>query len=146
MINEKVSVTGELHIILRDLNGNLITDVTVPNLVVGGGKNIIASRLGNGTLTAVYKMSVGTSATTVTTGDIALAAWLADSTLTSTSVSTNTVTYTATFGAGVSGTIQEAGLFNSDSPTAVMLARTTFAVISKSSSDTLTINWAITIN
>jgi len=149
MINDTVKATGQLEIILRDANGNVKLQNTVPNLVVTVGKNVIASRLA-GTATAVMShMSVGTSSTAPAANNTILGAEIAASRVALTvpggTPVTNVVTYSALFSAGVgTGAIVEAGIFN-DGTVGSMLCRTTFAVVNKDIGDTLTINWAVTI-
>jgi len=150
MINSKVNATGELQIILRDSNGNIKLEKTVPNLVVAIGKNVIASRLTGNITPVMSHMSVGILATTPNTSDTTLASEVAASRSTLTvsggTSSANVVTFSATFAAGVgTGAIVEAGIFNASSAGS-MLCRTTFSVVSKDASDSLTINWAVTVN
>jgi len=145
MINEQIKVTGNLEVVLRDASGNIKDTRSFPNLVVTAGKNFIASRMKDTTATAMSNMAVGTSSTSPAAGDTTLGTELARVTLTSTTVSTNTVAYVATFPAGTgTGALVEAGLFNASSA-GTMLARTTYAVINKGSSDSLAITWTITV-
>lgn len=148
MINDKIKTLGELEIILRDKDGNIKVQKTVPNLVVTEGKRVIASRL-VGTASAIMShMAVGTSSTGQVAADTTLGAEIALSrtALTSGTSSNNEVTYIATFPAGTgTGAITEAGIFNA-STAGSMICRTTFAVVNKDIGDALTINWKITIS
>lgn len=145
-----VKMTGELELVLRDADGAIKDRVHVPNLVVTTGKNIIADRMkGTPALGAMSHMGVGTGSTAPAVGDTALGAQVGSRVaLTSTNVSGAVITYVATFGAGVgTGALQEAGLFNSATTTGTdMLCRTTYSVINKGASDSLTITWTVTIN
>lgn len=150
MIQETVKATGELQIILRDAEGNIKLEKTVPNLVVTVGKGVIASRL-TGVSTAVMShMAVGTNTTAAVAANATLGVEIAASRValaTAGGVATaNQVAYSATFAAGVgTGAITEAGIFNAAS-VGSMLCRTTFAVVNKDVGDSLTINWNVTIN
>lgn len=148
MINDTVKAVGELHIVLRDANGNIKKDVTVPNLVVTTGKNLIASRL-VGTASAIMShMAVGTGAVAPVAGNTTLGAEIASSrvALTSGTATNSDVTYVATFGPTVgTGAITEAGIFNAASA-GTMLCRTTFSVVNKAAEDSLTISWKVTIS
>lgn len=147
MIQDTVKAVGELHIVLRDANGNIKEDRTVPNMVVTVGKNLIASRLVGTSSSVMSHMEVGTSATAPVAGNTTLGAAIAGSRVGLTS-STNVnadVTYVATFGPTIgTGAITEAGIFNA--PTAgTMLCRTTFLVVNKAAEDSLTISWKVSI-
>ena len=146
MINEQIKASGELQITLRGPDGQVKSQVTVPNLVVTTGKNFIASRMVGTTSAIMSHMAVGTNSTAPVAGNTTLLAEIARVALTSGTSSTNVVTYSATFPAGTgTGALTEAGVFN-DPAAGVMACRTTFSVVNKDVGDSLTINWAITIN
>lgn len=147
-IQDTIKMTGRLNIVLTDADGNVKDQREVDNLVVTVGKSYVASRMKDATATAMSHMSVGTTSTAPAVGDTALGAEIASSrtALTSTTVTTNSVAYVCTFGTGVgTGAIVEAGIFNAASA-GTMLCRTTFSVINKGASDTLTITWTVTVN
>ena len=147
MLNDQVKVSGELRIVLRDANGNIKTEVKVPNLVVNVGKNAITSRLAGNAVAVMSHMAVGTAGAAPTSVNTALGAEIASGrvALTSTVLANNVITYAATFPGGVgSGPIVEAGVFN-NSIGGVMLCRTSFSVVNKDIVDSLTISWAIMI-
>ena len=147
-IQDEVKLTGRLNIVLTDENGNVKEEVNVDNLVVTGGKGFIASRMKDATAAVMSHMAVGTGAVAPAVGDTTLGAEIASSrtALTSTTVTTNSVAYVCTFGTGVgTGAVTEAGIFNAAS-VGTMLCRTTFSVINKGASDTLTITWTVTVN
>ncbi len=156
MISDTIKTTGQLRMVLRDGNGNIKEDRTVPNLIVTMGKNLIASRLTGVAAAVMSHMAVGTSATTPAAADTSLGAEIAGSRV-ALSVPGGVavladVTFAATFGAGVgTGAIAEAGIFNAASGTPsgfinAMLCHTTFGVINKGDEDTLTITWKVTVN
>lgn len=146
MINEFLKATGKLTLTLKDSNNNVKQELNVPNLVVTVGKNLIADRL-IGTSSAVMShMAVGTSNTNLAAANTDLASQLGNRVSLTASRTNNVITYSCTFGEGVStGALVEAGIFNA-STAGTLLCRTTFPVINKEATDTLTINWNVTIN
>lgn len=149
-IKEEITgATGELQILVKDADGNVKTEMTVPNLVVNTGLNFISARMKEtGRPNEMSHMEVGTSTTAAAAGDTTLGAAVSGSrvTLDSTTVSTNTVQYVASFPAGTgTGALTEAGIFNASS-SGTMLCRTVFSVINKAADDSMTITWTITIS
>jgi hypothetical protein len=141
MFSENLVMTGRLAIAI---NGEVVKEV--PNLVVTAGKEYVASRMKDTTKNAMSHMAVGSGSTSAAAGDTALGSELDRQALTSTTVSSNEITYVATFGAGDgTGAIAEAGLFNAASA-GDMLCRTTFGVINKAASDSMTITWVVTVS
>lgn len=149
MIQENLKATGELHIVLRDANGNIKEEKTVPNLVVTTGKNFIAASMIKTTTNspvAMTHMGLGTGTTAANAADSALQTAIGTRSTVTPSVNSNVVTYSSTFAAGnATGAITEAGVFNSSSA-GTMLCRTVFSVVNKDAGDSLTINWNITIS
>lgn len=141
MLQDTLKMKGHLAIAV---NGEVVHEV--PNLVVTTGKNFVASRIKDATTTAMTHMAIGTGSVAAAAGDTALGSEAARNTLTSTTVTNNVVTYVATFGAGSgTGAITEAGLFNAASA-GTMFCRTTFAVVNKGASDSMTITWSVTVS
>lgn len=160
MINDKVlvsdsGITGELTITLTSEDGTIKDNRQVKNLVVGSGKDYIARLMRQAVTGVVYvspmsHMAVGTTQTVAVAGDVGLGAELGRVALTLNSGAHTgtgpTVTYSATFGPGVgTGALKEAGILNA-AQGGNMLARTTFNVVNKEASDSLTITWSITVN
>lgn len=146
MIKDFLKIVGEPTFTLYDNKGNIKQQFTKPNLVVATGKNLIADRL-IGTSSAVMShMAVGTSNTSLDTSNTQLASQLGARVSLTASRTDNVITYTCTFGEGVAtGALVEAGVFNA-STSGTMLCRTTFPVLNKEATDTLTINWNVTIS
>lgn len=143
---ETLQMIGRLKIEVFGEDGNLKQVADVPNLVVTAGKNFIASRMTAATAGVMSHMAVGTSGTTPAAGDTALGAQVARVALTSGTTSGAIATYVASFPAGTgTGALQEAGIFN-DPTTGTMLCRTTFSVINKGASDSMTITWTVTVS
>lgn len=147
MVNDIIKATGKLEILLLDSNKQVKQNFSVPNLVVTVGKNLIADRLIGTSSEVMTHMAVGTSNASLDAANTALASQLSSRVvLTSSTRSNNVITYVCTFGENVStGAIVEAGIFNA-STAGTMLCRTTFPVINKEATDTLTINWTVTIS
>lgn len=146
MVNDSLKATGHLDITLYDANRNVKQKISIPNLVVTVGKNLIANRLISNTDPVMSHMAVGTSNANLVSANTALALELTRVALTSATRSGNVVTYVADYAAGVgTGALVEAGILNASS-NGTMLCRTTFPVINKEESDSLTINWNVTIN
>lgn len=142
-----IGIKGKLTITLYDEQGVIKEQFTVPNLIVDVGKNFIASRMLGTSAAVMSHMAVGTSNTGSTDGTkTALVTEVGRVALTSSTNTDNENEYIATFSAGTgTGTLVEAGIFNAGS-SGTMLCRTTFPAITKGASDTLTINWIITVS
>ena len=146
--SEDLDITGKL--VIRK-NGEVVQEV--PNVVVNAGKGYVADRMKNNS-TVMSAMAVGTSnasstdATKTALVGTELGRVSSGNFTTAVDTSARTVTYQGTFGTGTgTGSIQEAGIFNSTSAgSGTMLCRTTFPVVTKGASDTLTIDWVITIS
>jgi hypothetical protein len=141
MLSDDLQMKGHLTIAL---NGETVFDV--PNLVVTTGKNFVASRIKDATTAAMSHMAIGTVSTAAAATDSALGGESARVALASTTVTGNVVNYIASFPAGTgTGAITEAGLFNANT-VGTMFCRTTFAVVNKGASDSMTITWSVTVS
>lgn len=146
MIKDYIKVVGEPTFTLYDNKGNIKQQFTKPNLVVTVGKNLIADRLIGTSSDIMSHMAVGTSNTSLDAANTSLASQLGSRVSLTASRTDNVITYTCTFGEGVAtGALVEAGIFNA-STSGTMLCRTTYPVINKEATDTLTINWNVTIS
>lgn len=147
MIENKLSVTGRLSVVLRDAAGKVKQSQDIPNLVVNTGLAFIAGRMKDTTDAAMSHMAVGSGTTAAAAGNTALETQIGSRvSLTSTTVTANATAYVATFAAGTgTGAITEAGIFNA-STAGTMLCRTVFSVVNKGVDDTLQITWTITLN
>lgn len=143
---DDIKATGEVEFILVDSEGN-VKEKFSKNLVVTVGKNFIASRMIGTASTVMSHMAVGTSNTAPAAGNTTLGTEVGRAAFSvGASATNNVVSYTAIFGPGTgTGALVEAGIFNAGAA-GTMLARTVFGVINKGASDSLTINWNITIN
>lgn len=144
--NESLKMVGRLKIEVFDAEGKTKEVKEIPNLVVTAGKGYIASRMKDTTAGAMSHMAVGTNNTAPAAGDTSLNTELARVALTSTSVSGAVVTYVASYPPGTAtGALVEAGILNA-STAGTLLCRTTFSVINKGSSDSMTITWTVTVS
>lgn len=147
MITDNVKAKGHVSFVLLDSESNVKQSFDIPNLVVSIGKELIASRLFANTDAVISHMAVGANNTSPTLTETTLREELARVALDgiNTAISGNQITYVASFGAGVgTGSIKEAGLFNAGTA-GTMLCRTAFTAFDKGASDTLIVNWNITI-
>jgi len=144
--SERTKATGKVNIVVRDKNGKVKEDFTVPNLVVNTGLAFIASRMEGVDDAIMSHMAVGTDTTAAAGGDTALGTELARVVLDGGTANGANMVYTAEFEAGTgTGSLTEAGIFNASSG-GTMLCRTVFAVINKGAADTMTVTWTITIS
>lgn len=152
---ENTKVTGRLTIRVISEGGEIRHELDVPNLIVTTGKNFIASRMKDASLTTMSHMAIGdgssTSPGTPTAAaltDTALGNEKARVTLTSTTVTANQIVYTANYPANTpsaSCEVCEAGIFNA-STAGTMLCRTTFTKVTKATTDAMTITWTVTVS
>ena len=148
MINDNLSVKGEVVITLTDENGNLKARQEINNLVVNTGKAFIASRMVGTALGVMSHMALGSGTTAPALTDTALESLLGTREIldSSTTPASGVVIYTSTFEAGdATGAVTEAGIFNA-ATSGTMLCRTTFDVINKGASDTMSVTWTITVS
>lgn len=145
MVAEDVKLKTNVHIELRDKNGNLKSVRDVHNLVTTVGLNHIADQLSSSPGNAAMShMAIGTGTTTPALANTALVTELDRNALTSRTDSGAVITYVGTWAAGDgTGAITEAGIFNAAS-SGVLLARVTFSAVNKAAADTLTITWTHT--
>lgn len=148
MIDDNLKVTGRVSISLYDKDGNLKDGREIKNLVVNNGKGFIASRMISGGASVMSHMALGSGTTAPAAGDTALESLLGVREIldSSTSPASGVVLYTSSFeGGDATGAVTEAGIFNAATD-GTMLCRTTFDVINKSATDTLSVTWTITIS
>lgn len=145
MVTDSVAVKGSLQIKKLNLQGQLVEERDVNNLVVAVGKSVIASRLIGNTLPVFSHMAIGSSNTAATTSQTTLGTELGRVAISTTSRTNNTVSYIATFPAGTgTGALTEAGIFN-NGVSGNMLCRTNFNAITKGAGDSVVITWNVTI-
>jgi threonine dehydratase len=143
-LNDNIKMTGRLSIRLYDKFGNLKDSRNIDNLVVTAGKTFVAARM-VGVPTAMSHMALGSGVGAPAAGDTTLGTELGRAALSSGTSAGSVATYAASFAAGVgTGAVTEAGIFNA-AAAGTMLSRTTFAVVNKGASDSMTVSWAVTV-
>lgn len=143
--NDEVKITGELLLKVVGADGQEKDHRHIKNLVVNAGKDFIASRMKDTAKAAMTHVGVGSGSTAPAAGDTALQTQIVRQPLTSTTVTGSQVAYSASFPAGVgTGTWREAGLFNAPSA-GDMLARTVFGDLTKGATDSVVVNWTVTV-
>jgi hypothetical protein len=152
MINEKLKLSGQVNIVLRDASGKIKDEREIHNLVVNKGLGYIASRITSASKGVMSHMALGAGTAAAAAGQTDLVTILgAREGLDSTSISGTSlekVVYVASFEAGdATGAVTEAGIFNSGTAgSGDMLCRTTFSVVNKAADDTMTVTWTITLS
>lgn len=138
-LNDSPKITTE--IVLRDADGNVKHRETVHNTVTTAGKNGAADQvLASPSLNKPTHMGIGTG----TPSGTALGTELDRNALTSKLRSNAVVTMVGDWAAGDgTGAITEAGVFDASS-TGNMWLSSTFSVVNKGASDTLSITWTLT--
>ena len=147
MINDNIKVTGAVSLTLIGPDGNVKETREDHNLVVTGGKGVIAERMkGSPTLGAMTYMGIGSGAAAAAVSDTDITVLGSRVLLDSTAVAGAVITYVCTFVAGSgTGAVTEAGIFNA-STAGTMLSRVMFAVVNKAAGDTMVVTWTITIS
>lgn len=145
-------MSGHIKIELTDKDGNKKVVVDKHNTFTDAGDAHVADQLSvSPGEAAMGWMAIGTGSSAFAVGSTVLNSELDRNALSGsypeqgTGANDNVVTYKATWAAGDgTGAIVEAGIFNS-SIAGSMLAASTFSVINKGASDTLTITWTVTV-
>ncbi len=148
-----IQLRGSLRIALRDLDGAILQERLINNVVVTQGRSWVLGQLetvNQVTSQAIGWLGIGTSTTAPATSDtllgsevtrVAIGTWVT-STLTANPPSWQAQ---ASFASNVANTtLGEVGLFNSSGANvATMLGHATFTSFSKTTSNTLTISYTI---
>lgn len=152
-LNDKIIPAGKVLIEIRDAKtGKLKSQDLVKNTFVTVGKNSIADAL-RGTIGSnkgiITWCAVGTNATAPDVADTTLGTELFRKLVSVRSVAANVATFQTYFTtAEANGSLREAGLFGDDA-SVTPNSGTLFSMLAinrtKSSSDTLTLTWSITI-
>jgi len=147
-MEDKFGLRGNVELILRDKDGNIIEQRDVKNTITNAGYDAICDVIGNTTQPNDFAWTgIGTGTTGVQGTDTALeteAARVAN--VYAHSTGTKVFTMTADYAAGTgTGAITESALLNAAS-VGTMLNRIVFSVINKGASDTLQVVWSITLS
>lgn len=143
---------GKVFLLLQDIHTGKIEEELVKNVFLTAGKNSIAAHLMGDTSNMrgiITYCALGTGASTPAVGDTAMVTELIRKLISVPSVAENVATFQTFFQTTeANGTLTEAGLFG-DNATATpgsgtMYAHTTISKV-KTSSQTLTVYWSVTI-
>ena len=149
MVSETLKVKGRVNLQLLDKDNNIKETREYNNLVVAIGKEYISSRMLANTDPVMSHMAIGSANVAASLGQTLLLGETSRVALSTPSRSSNTITYSSTFGAGSgTGTVSEAGIFNSGNTTAntgTMLCRVNFNEVYKAASDIIVITWNVTV-
>jgi hypothetical protein len=147
-MKDTLQLFGQVTIQVHDKDGNLEQEVIKDNLIVTGGKGLIADRLiSNDTLVPSY-IRIGSSSQTAALADTTLISHQAAAAVTSTVINGDTAQYTALFSPGNPATaisIEEAGLFNLQTG-GVMISRLLTGTITKTVTSSVTLIWTLKVN
>lgn len=149
MFSENLKLKGRVGIVVKDKDGKVKETREENNLVVDTGLDYIASRMKDATATVMSHMGLGTGTTAAAAGDTDLETLVGSREALdsgSPTVSTNTINYVCSFEAGdVTGAITEAGIFNAASA-GTMLCRVVFSAVNLTSTDSISVDWTITLS
>lgn len=156
-VGDVIHLRGCIEMQLHNaLNGKPVGDRMRMNTVVTAGRRWVLEKIGSfsNQTNSINAIAVGTSTTAPATSDTALGSEITASvgrktigTFTTTNLTSNPPSWRAEVSFATdeaTGTLGEAGLFNTSSATAgTMLSHVTFSTISKSTSNTLSISYTI---
>lgn len=153
-INDSLKpIKGHLTLEFRNVKTGKIRRYSYKNMFVTYGKNAIAQRLSGQSVGEITYCALGTSAVAPALGDTALAAELARKLISVRSYGNNIASFQTFFTINeANGTLREAGLFGTGvgrtasgvADTGQLFCRTNINR-TKSSNDTLTLTWTLTI-
>lgn len=149
-MNDRIVPSGKVLLQFKNVNTGELVEILVPNLVTDAGKASIASRLkGSTTSGLITYCALGTDATAPASANTDLGTELGRKLISVRSVATNVATFQTFFTTSeVNGVLKEAGLFGDDA-TASADTGTLFCHTAvnrtKTSAETLTLTWTVTI-
>lgn len=150
--NQSISLKGKYKFTLTDIHTGEVQVFEYDNIITTVGKAMIANNLTDPTpdnSMVLNKAALGTSTTTPVVGNAQLGAEVYRNNIASKSNVSNIAYATAYFNATeTSGTYREAGLFSNATATAnsgVLFSRVSIN-ITKTNSQTLTLDWTLTIS
>lgn len=145
---DSIGVRGEVRIKVRR-HGEMVREIVSRNMVVNGGLDLLADLFIGATTTIPRALAVGTGTTAPTKADTALEAEVYRSPqLTEYSrggTGAAIFKYYLTASQANGNTLTEAGLFTSNSG-GTMVARVTHTAITKTSAESVTYEWTITLS
>lgn len=144
--SDNVKLIGDLTIQIIDANGVVKDTREIHNMVVDTGKNLIAGLIAGGSTKATY-VALGSSNVAAAADQTTLDAEMGGTRRVFNSEASvlNVATFVTTYPTGTSGVYREAGLFTA-STGGIMMCRTAFNAITKTTSDNLVITWNVRVN
>ncbi len=152
-ILENIKIKGQLEMIFTNVKTGKVRKYVYKNMVVTYGKNAIAQRLSGQSVGEITYCALGTGITAPALGDTALQTELIRKLISVRSYSNNVATFQTYFTTSEgNGALKEAGLFGegvgrsaSSTPGSGQLFCRVSINRTKTSNDTLTLNWTVTI-
>jgi len=147
-MEEGLKLKGHINLKLHDKDGNLKDERDINNVVVTVGKNYLAAWLAAATQSTKFMsyVALGEGEEAAVPGDDDMEEPLSPRVVGTLSSNNAVWQSIAVFNAGVcTGAITEAGLFSA-STSGTMFAHQVFGVITKTSLDSLTLTWQVTIS
>ena len=141
---DKVGIKGKLHIELRDKDGKLKDERLIENTVTALGDAFVADCVCGGAAAYMSWMAIGTGTPSATALGVELDRNAVTSTTQGTGADDNDAIYVGDWAAGDgTGAITEAGLFNQATIGGTMFVSSSFSVINKGATDTLSVTWTV---
>jgi len=144
--SEEFKIKGKVRIIVRDAKmGKILQIVEKSNIIVGGGKNLIASLVNGESANIPNYCAVGSGTTTPSVSDTTLEGEIGRLAVTQRSRANNVITYSTFFGSGdCNGTWNKVGLFNAQSGGTLFSEALISPSIAKDTTKTVTIDYSVT--
>lgn len=167
IFSEKVRISGAVRLTIRDAtkcgplcsheknicNAPIKRVYCEDNIITTVGKQLIADQLATAVPTntpRITHVAIGTNAAAPAAGNTTLGTETFRNAVASLTFSSNQVFATGFFTAAeVTGTFEEAGIFSNgtlSTDSGILFSHVTLASIVKSNSETLTVDWTITLN
>jgi len=144
-MKDSVRAIGELNIVKYDQFGNIVEDITVPNMVVTTGLNLIATKLHDASnATQIGWMEIGSDTTIPVLGNTVLTSPLTKVTTTSSSGNVSSIVVVNATGLVAGQTVSGTGIVSGTRIDASYVSGTTIPLTSATS--TLSVNATITFN
>jgi len=148
-MNEEISVQGIVRFDVYDIDGNHTRTIEKNNLITSAGKNYFVKKIIDEPSvvgSSIAEIAVGDGSTAPTVSDTDLESEIGRVEIDSISASTNVGEFFTQLPIGVgTGTIQEAGLYTSDS-TPILISRIVLtSPFNKGANEAVTISWRFKI-
>lgn len=148
-MKDKQSIKGKLHVVLQDVNGNILKEQHIDNTITNLFDAHVADQMSDSGDAAIGFMATGSgTGQTASSSDLSnhVSTLALSGTLQGTGGADNDVVYSGFWGAGVgTGSIREAGIFQASGTTRTTLMTYNDAIsVNKGASDTLKIDWTLT--